>query len=122
MRSLLSSPSTIYAALSMAHEEIRDIKTLDEELLRKHKHRLHFYFADDDDWVGKHKDVILRVFQDEPDAIKVVHGHQDIPHAFCISELGQDITYDILAHPFTPDHGENVAHQCYEWLVQSRLV
>lgn len=74
----------------MGREEMRDVKILDEELLWKHRHRLHLYFAEDDDWVDKHKATILRVFQDEPDGIKVFHGHQDIPHAFCISKFAPD--------------------------------
>ncbi|KIP12066.1 hypothetical protein PHLGIDRAFT_62635 [Phlebiopsis gigantea 11061_1 CR5-6] len=86
LKSLTTSPSTVYAALSMAHEEMRDIKSLDGDLLLRHKHRLHLYFAEQDDWVGKNKDAIIKVFCDEPDAIKIVHGRQDIPHAFCISE------------------------------------
>lgn len=77
----------MYACLSMAREEMQEITVLDEALLLQHTHRLHMYFAEEDGWVGDNKAAILKVFQDDPEAIRIVHGHQDIPHAFCISKF-----------------------------------
>lgn len=105
----------------MAHEEMRDIKSLDVDLLQRHKHRLHLYFAEQDDWVGDNKNAIIEVFRGELDAIKVVHGRQDIPHAFCISKSFTSESYIrhfLLTYSLgIVDHGEDVAQQCHEWLV-----
>lgn len=68
----------------MASHEMQVIKDLDIQLLTKHEDRLHFYFADEDDWVGKYRAEILELFQ--PGSVKVVLGHKDVPHAFCISK------------------------------------
>ena len=65
---------------------MRVIKELDVPLLRRHQHLLHFYFAEQDDWVGKYRAEILKSFQPDVGSVKVVGGHKDIPHAFCISE------------------------------------
>jgi hypothetical protein len=70
----------------MAHEEMKIIKKVDEELLKKHSRKIHMYFAEDDQWVGKQKEAVLRVFQGNESSVRVVHGDQDIPHAFCISK------------------------------------
>ena len=70
----------------MACHEMRVIKELDVPLLRRHQHLLHFYFAEQDDWVGKYRAEILKSFQPDVGSVKVVGGHKDIPHAFCISE------------------------------------
>lgn len=86
LRSLIASPSTVYAALSMAREEMCEIKELDEELLQKHRHRLHMYFAEEDGWVGHNKEAILKAFHGDAGTVKIVHGDPDVPHAFCISE------------------------------------
>jgi hypothetical protein len=52
--------------------------------------------------------------------VRVVHGGQDIPHAFCISEWDH-MTPCRLSVIFT-DHGEQLAEQCYEWLVAGGFV
>ncbi|KAL4241821.1 AB hydrolase superfamily protein [Abortiporus biennis] len=95
LRSLLNSPSCIYASLTMAHDEMETIQDLDVDTLRRYHHRIHLYFAEFDDWVGKEKKEILRAFNPDEDAVKIVHGRQDIPHAFCIN------------------HGEELASQCF---------
>lgn len=86
LRSLISSPRTVYAALTMAHEEMNTITNVDDGLLRKHYLKIHMYFAEDDHWVGKQRDAVLRVLREQEASVKVVHGDQDIPHAFCISK------------------------------------
>ncbi|KAG5647570.1 hypothetical protein DXG03_008923 [Asterophora parasitica] len=50
----------------MAHDEMKEIRDLDMPLLGVHKNRLWFYFAEQDDWVGDQKDVILRSFKPDP--------------------------------------------------------
>ncbi|KAJ7293406.1 hypothetical protein C8J57DRAFT_1268958 [Mycena rebaudengoi] len=94
LRSLLNSPASVYACLSMADDEMGAIRELDTALLDEYKHRLHFYFAEEDQWVGEYKYSILRSLKDG----SVVHGQPGVPHAFCI------------------DHSEEVATQCSSWL------
>ena len=65
---------------------MKTIRDVDVALLQQHKHRLHMYFVEEDRWVGEQKDAILRVFEADPGSVKIVHGHPDIPHVFCISE------------------------------------
>ncbi|KZT75067.1 alpha/beta-hydrolase [Daedalea quercina L-15889] len=98
LRKLLHTPSAIYASLSLADQEMKTIRELDVALLQAHTHRLHMYFADQDMWVGEQKNVVLRAFDADPGTVKIVHGHPDIPHAFCIN------------------HGEELARQCFDWL------
>ncbi|CAL1695105.1 unnamed protein product [Somion occarium] len=86
LRSLLQSPSAVYASLTMADEEMKTIKEADTHLLRTHSDRIHIYFAEDDDWVGDQKELLLGIFSEHQGNVKIVHGHRDIPHAFCISE------------------------------------
>ena len=57
---------------------------LDEDLLREHQHKIWLYFAKHDDWVGDSREEITRVFHPDHEAVRVVHGGADIPHAFCI--------------------------------------
>ena len=90
LRTLISSPSSVYTALTLAHDEMKTIRDLDVQLLHEHAEKLHMYFAEEDGWVGDERDNILEALKglhgsDGP-VVKVVHGHRDIPHAFCISE------------------------------------
>ncbi|KAF5374936.1 hypothetical protein D9758_000455 [Tetrapyrgos nigripes] len=95
---LLNSPSSIFTCLSMAHEEMNTIRRLETEVLAANKEKLHFYFADHDNWVGKEKEIILRCFDGDPDSVKIVHGRHGIPHAFCIN------------------HGEELGKVCANWI------
>ncbi|OJA16252.1 hypothetical protein AZE42_00046 [Rhizopogon vesiculosus] len=104
LRSFLLSPSSIFAAMTMAHDEMLNIRELDIATLDKYQHQIWFYFAEKDDWVEQGREKILQVFRADPSTVRVVHGHRDIPHAFCIN------------------HGEELAAQCYEWLVSGGFV
>ncbi|KAG0704358.1 hypothetical protein DFH29DRAFT_911989 [Suillus ampliporus] len=104
LRSFLLSPSSIFAAMTMAHDEMLNIRELDAATLDKYQHQICFYFAEKDDWVDRGRETILQVFRADPGTVKVVHGHRDIPHAFCIN------------------HSEELAAQCYEWLISGRFV
>ncbi|KZV71194.1 hypothetical protein PENSPDRAFT_751907 [Peniophora sp. CONT] len=102
LRSLISSPASVYTSLALAHDEMKTICDLDIQLLREHAEKLHLYFAEEDGWVGNERDKIIETLKDlhgsDGPAVKIVHGHRDIPHAFCIN------------------HGEAVALQCIAWL------
>lgn len=74
----------------MADDEMKTIRDLDVGLLKEHHDRLYYYYAQYDDWVGKERDAVLEALNDAESPVKIVHGHQDIPHAFCISESTTD--------------------------------
>lgn len=90
LRGLLNSPSAIYAALSMAHEEMKTIKDVDRDLFSVYADRMHLYFAENDGWVGKQKNLLLDLVDERH---RIVHGSSDIPHAFCISKYHECIRY-----------------------------
>jgi hypothetical protein len=72
--------------MTMAHDEMLNIRELDTATLDKYRHQIWFYFAEKDDWVEQGREMILQVFRADPaSTVRVVHGHRDIPHAFCIS-------------------------------------
>lgn len=70
--------------MSMAHDEMINIRRLDSELLNRHKSLLWLYFAQCDDWVGQQKAVILGAFGG--DEARICHGKPGVQHAFCISK------------------------------------
>ncbi|KAJ7786128.1 hypothetical protein B0H16DRAFT_1355289 [Mycena metata] len=78
LRSLLNDPATIFACLSMAHEEMVTIREVDLTLLEEHGHKIYLYFAAKDDWVSTYEAKITRLF----DASRVERA--DVPHAFCL--------------------------------------
>jgi len=88
LRGLLRSPTAIYACLTLADEEMKTIVELDEGLMNELQHKLWLYFAQYDDWVGESREDIIKTFHPDHEAVRVVHGEADIPHAFCISESG----------------------------------
>lgn len=104
LQSFLLSHSSIFAAMTMAHDEMLSIRELDVTTLDTYRHQIWFYFAETDDWVDQGRETILQVFKADPGTVKVVHGHYEIPHAFCIN------------------HSEELAAECYEWLVSGGFV
>lgn len=68
---------------------MRTIRDLDVQLLCEHAGKLHIYFAEEDGWVGDERARISETLKDlygaDGPVVKIVHGHRDIPHAFCIS-------------------------------------
>ena len=99
LRGLLNSPTAIYNALTLANDEMNTIKELDVALLQQYRHRIHLYFGEADDWVGKNKDTILKAFEADEENVKVAHGHPDIPHSFCISEYMYTATTVVILRP-----------------------
>lgn len=84
LHSFVRSPQAIFATMSMAHDEMINIRRLDSGLLNRHKNMLWLYFAQRDDWVGQQKDVILGAFGG--DEVRICHGEAGVRHAFCISK------------------------------------
>ncbi|KAJ7487412.1 hypothetical protein B0H11DRAFT_1860394 [Mycena galericulata] len=97
LRTLLNSPPSIFACLSMAHEEMRNIRELDAELLAENAHRICLYFAVEDEWVSHHKASVAHPFTGS-EGSRVVEGPTYVSHAFCLN------------------HSEEVASQCSSWL------
>ncbi|KDR85373.1 hypothetical protein GALMADRAFT_52315 [Galerina marginata CBS 339.88] len=86
LQEFLLSSTSITAALSMAHCEMKTIRELDSVLLGQHKQRLYFYYAPRDDWVGEERNALLRILDPDGQSLNIVRGPSDVPHAFCISE------------------------------------
>ncbi|KAH8119929.1 hypothetical protein DFH11DRAFT_1500197 [Phellopilus nigrolimitatus] len=120
--SFINSPSAVLASLTLAHEEMLTIQELDIPLLEKIKHKLYFYLAEMDDWVGANKDTILREMADEPHSIRVKHGRHGIPHAYCISSHNAFSCRVRFRDRFSLfffclDHGKELADQSLQWLL-----
>lgn len=84
---LIRAPSSVFATLSMAHDECRTIKEPDIQFMSGHRDCLWFYYAANDPWVGNQKEAVLHALglsSIEPSSHTVVQAN--IPHAFCISE------------------------------------
>ncbi|EMD41940.1 hypothetical protein CERSUDRAFT_110493 [Gelatoporia subvermispora B] len=104
LRALITCPASVLAALTMAGDEMNTIKDLDVALLQQFRDRIHLFLAEQDDWVGTQKEAILDAFHPDAESVKIVHDHQDIPHAFCIN------------------HGDMLAGQCLDWLHSGDLI
>jgi pimeloyl-ACP methyl ester carboxylesterase len=87
VHNLLRAPAAIYAALTMANDEMETVRELDTDFLRDFAQNLWFYYAEEDDWVGEQFAVVLRASRGigSPTGSHVVLGRPGIPHAFCIS-------------------------------------
>jgi len=95
LRELLRSPTAIYACLTLGDEEMKTITGLDEGLMNELQHKLWLYFAEHDDWVGDSREEIIKTFHPDHEAVRVIRGEADIPHAFCISKSGVQLTRKI---------------------------
>lgn len=82
---LIRSSDSVRATLRMGDEEMLEIRDLDVDLLQENRHRLWFYFADHDDWVGKQRHHILSNFKPDSGSLRITLGEPFMPHAFCIS-------------------------------------
>ncbi|KAJ7596857.1 hypothetical protein C8J56DRAFT_918511 [Mycena floridula] len=77
LEGLLQCPSSIFACLSMAHQEMISIRDIDTSLLEEHVDRTFFFFGHDDDWVGETQQKQLK-------ALGINMVECNVPHAFCI--------------------------------------
>ncbi|ORY78849.1 hypothetical protein BCR35DRAFT_291724 [Leucosporidium creatinivorum] len=88
--SLVSSPATVRAALSMAAEEMKEVTTLDEGLLKEFGERMWWYWARDglDGWVAESSVVEIEGVLDEAGHSKEQRERCDegMKHAFCLRE------------------------------------
>ena len=117
LRSFLRAPTAIYASLTMAHDELETVRDLDTDFLREFAENLWFYYADEDDWVGDQRRVVLRALQGTAAESHVVLDHGGVPHAFCISAA---FSYSFVVKwsddPGITDHSAEVASQCLKWM------
>lgn len=86
LRRFLHAPAAIYAAFTMADDEMKTVRELDVSFLREFSDRVWFYYAERDSWVGAQREVVLSALRGTPAEARVVHGRSDILHGFCISE------------------------------------
>ncbi|KAF9479711.1 hypothetical protein BDN70DRAFT_878464 [Pholiota conissans] len=98
LREFISSGRSITASLSMAHQEMKNIRALDTALLEGCKDKLYFYYAESDNWVGKEREALLQVIGPNNESAKIVYEQSGIPHAFCIN------------------HSDLVAKDCSSWI------
>jgi lipid droplet-associated hydrolase-like protein len=122
LHNLLRAPAAIYAALTMANDEMQTVRELDADFLRDFAHGLWFYYAEEDGWVGEQHAAVLRALRGTPAESHVVFGRAGIPHAFCISASINFLSphrclVKVLTYVFhTVDHSADVASQCVEWM------
>ena len=117
LRRFLQAPAAIYAALTMADEEMRTVLELDTGFLRDFSDKIWFYYAESDDWVGGQREVVLRALRGTPAESRVVHGRSEIPHGFCIGKESRHVGvcfFDIFF--LWSDHSAEVAAQCVKWM------
>ncbi|KAH9995909.1 hypothetical protein BJV74DRAFT_300115 [Russula compacta] len=98
LHDFLRAPAALYAAFTMANDEMDTVLDLDADFFREFAENVWFYYAHNDHWVGEEREVVLRALRETPAENHVVHGRADIPHAFCIN------------------HHAEVAAQCIEWM------
>ncbi|EJT97581.1 alpha/beta-hydrolase [Dacryopinax primogenitus] len=99
----ISHPSILYAALTLAQYEMREIKELDREFLQKNREKIFCLFARVDNWVGKNRAEIEEALGLTPGANtpRSSEGEPGIPHAFCF------------------EHNIPVANVCIRWLEEN---
>ena len=85
LHDFLRAPVAIYAAMTMANDEMETVRELDADFLREFARELWFYYAEEDDWVGEERAVVLRALRGTAAESHVALGSAVIPHAFCIS-------------------------------------
>lgn len=98
LRSLICSPGAAHASLTMAHDEMLTIKSLDVAVLSREARKLWIYYAELDDWVANGRaDVIWALRGLEGfDAKRIYQCVDQIPHAFVLREYSRFYT------PFSP--------------------
>jgi len=99
LRHFIGSSTAIHSALAMANEEMKAIRDLDIDIIKQYQHKLWFYYAERDDWVGEEKKRLLRLLDPITYPSRYVLAPTGVPHAFCIK------------------HHELVANHCHDWLL-----
>ena len=87
LRAFIESSTAVHSSLAMANEEMKSIRNLDIDVIEQYQHKLLFFYAEQDDWVGVERERLLGLL----DPIQVAHlsrfiiAPTGVPHAFCIS-------------------------------------
>jgi hypothetical protein len=88
LHAFIGSSTAVYSSLAMANEEMKSIRNLDIDVIEQYQHKLRFFYAEQDDWVGEERERLLGLL----DPIRVAHPSRfiiaptGVSHAFCISE------------------------------------
>jgi len=96
----------------MAHDEMQTVKALDVELLDELKSRIKWLYGLVDEWVGIHRDELVRHLGREVAAQNIRYA--DLPHAFCIRESLRTLQGILLIKPSV--HSKETASICTGWL------
>jgi hypothetical protein len=99
IQKLIQSPSSVFAALTMAHDEMQTVRALDLELLDELKSKIKWLYGFVDEWVGIHGDELVRHLGREVAAQNIRHA--DLPHAFCIRESLKALQGIFINGPFS---------------------
>jgi hypothetical protein len=102
---LIQSPSSVFAALTMAYHEMQTLRALDVELLNKLKSRIMWLYGSVDGWVGIHGDEIIRHLGSEIAAKHIQYAN--LPHAFCICRLSRAIQSMFINRSFSPQQRDS---------------
>uniref|UniRef100_A0A0H5FUX8 AB hydrolase-1 domain-containing protein n=1 Tax=Leucosporidium scottii TaxID=5278 RepID=A0A0H5FUX8_9BASI len=102
--SLVSSPATVRAALTMAAEEMKEVTRLDEGLLKEYGGKMWWYWARDglDGWVAESSVVEIEGVLDEAGHGKAQRERcgEGMKHAFCLRQ----------------DHADSLAKKVAGWV------
>ncbi|GAA5904627.1 uncharacterized protein JCM6883_003846 [Sporobolomyces salmoneus] len=104
--SLVSSPQTVIAAITMASKEMSTVTSLDRELLRVVGEKCWWYWAEEgkDGWVLEESiREIEETLGNEPEMLrKRERCREGMPHAFVLNQ----------------DHSTSLAKKCADWIVK----
>lgn len=125
--SLVASPQTVVAAVTMAAKEMHDVSELDRDLLKKVGYKCWWYWAEPgkDGWVLE--DSIREIEEtlgDDPQMKeKRERCREGMPHAFVLSEgerpasRNRENVADLL-EALPTDHTASLAKKCAAWIVK----
>ncbi|KAH9974435.1 hypothetical protein BGW80DRAFT_1304066 [Lactifluus volemus] len=101
LHGLLKAPAAIYSIMTMANSEMETLRELDADFLRGLAEGLWIHYAEDDNWVGEQREIVLSALRGTYAEIQgriVLDRDNGIPHSFCIN------------------HSAEIASQCVGWM------
>jgi len=101
LETLISSPTTIYACLTMADEEMLQVRELDIALIQQHRAKLWIYYAEKDNWIAEEQTKVEKAMEDQNllgTVDRITHCRHSVPHAFSLN------------------HGSLLGAHCINWL------
>jgi len=101
LETLIGSPATVFASLTMAGEEMLQLRELDAAFIQQHRAKLWIYYAEKDDWIAEEQAKVEKAMED--------------PN---LSDTGDHITHcrHGVPHSFPLNHGPLLGAHCVNWL------